>query len=353
MHRYMPELYFVASLTVLLFMLFYLKPAIMPFFVASVLAYISFPIFNLFIRVTGEKKTLSALFTLFTIFAFIVIALFVILPTVVEQVQSFINYLPILANKLDAFLYKFVGKHFPEKFHFDFSSIGAFLGSLYSQIGTIPIGNFVSKVFSGFFSAVALLINAVLIPLLIYYFLVNAEKIYRLYIAVAPSSIQGELKLLVDKVHSSLSSYLLGQILVAFFVGFYIAVGLYFVGIKYSFLIGFVAGILNMIPYVGFFSGLIPSLLLAVFDNGELAAVVGVLVVFLSEAGIENLLYPVVMSHATGINPLLILFSIFVGGYLGGFLGIVISVPVAVMIVPVFESFLEKKGDPFAGGNNR
>jgi predicted PurR-regulated permease PerM len=131
---------------------------------------------------------------------------------------------------------------------------------------------------------------------------------------------------------------------VATFVGFYIALGLYFVGIKYSFLIGFVAGVLNMIPYVGFFSGLIPSILLAIFDNGEFTYVVGVLIVFLTEIGIENLIYPIVMSRTTGINPLLVLLSIFIGGYYGGLLGIIIAVPVAVMIVPVFETFIEKKG---------
>ena len=140
--------------------------------------------------------------------------------------------------------------------------------------------------------------------------------------------------------------------LVATFVGIYIAAGLYLVGIKYALLIGFAAGDLNMIPYVGFFSGLIPSILLAIFDNGDLAYAVGVLIVFFTEVGIENFIYPIVMSKATGVNPLLVLLSIFIGGYLGGFLGIVIAVPVAVMVVPIFESFIEKKENPVAGGNN-
>ena len=98
-----------------------------------------------------------------------------------------------------------------------------------------------------------------------------------------------------------------------------------------------------MIPYVGFFSGLLPSLLLAVFDNGSLEAVLGVLAVFLTEAGLENLIYPLVMSRTTGVNPILIILFIFVGGYLGGFLGIVVAVPLAVILIPIFESFLDKK----------
>jgi len=58
------------------------------------------------------------------------------------------------------------------------------------------------------------------------------------------------------------------------------------------------------------------------------------------------------MSKTTGVNPLLVLLSIFIGGYLGGLLGIVIAVPVAVMVIPIFESFIEKKENHVACGNN-
>jgi predicted PurR-regulated permease PerM len=278
--------------------------------------------------------------------------MFIVLPTVVSQVQSFINYLPTLIERLDEFFYKSFGQHFLKLLHFDATTLQELVRGVYDKLGKIPIGDILSKLFSGVFSVITIIINAVLVPLLTYFFIINSRKIISLYIAVAPERIKEELRELLHKVHEALSSYLLGQLAVATFVGIYIAVGLYIVGIKYAFLIGFVAGVLNMIPYVGFFSGLIPSLLLAIFDNGSWGAVIGVLVVFLTEAGLENLIYPVIMSRTTGVNPLLILFSIFVGGYLGGFLGIVLAVPVAVMVVPIFDSFLQKKEGLVDSGNN-
>ncbi len=343
MSKYLPELYLFFTVLLLLLLLFLLKPALMPFFIASVLAYISSPIFSFFQQLTGRKVRLSALLTLFTLFLAFAVALFVVLPTVIDQVQSFINYLPVLAKKLDNFFYHHFGRHW--SFLHPFKSMNAteLLQELYSKLGTIPIGNLISKLFSGVFSIISIAINIVVVPFLTYYFLVEAEKIVGVYVALAPVSIQEELRELLDKVHSSLSSYLIGQMAVATFVGMYIAVGLFLVGIKYSLLIGFVAGVLNMIPYVGFFSGLLPSLLLAVFDNGSLEAVLGVLAVFLTEAGLENLIYPLVMSRTTGVNPILIILFIFVGGYLGGFLGIVVAVPLAVILIPIFESFLDKK----------
>ena len=352
MKKYLSEIYFLATLLLLIASLFFMKPAVMPFFLGSVLAYLSYPLFEVYCHITKCKRRIAAVLTIFSIFLILAIILFVVIPTVISQVQSFISFLPQMIKKLDAFIYKYLGEHFFKKINFNVSTLQAILKSAYLQLGELPVSNIVQHLFSGVFSFISFLINLVLVPLITYYLLVNAKKIKETYLLIAPSSIRDELRTLIDKVHNSLSSYLIGQMLVATFVGIYIATGLYFVGIKYALLIGFVAGILNMIPYVGFFSGLIPSVLLAILDNGDFAYVVGVLIVFLTEVGIENLIYPIVMSKTTGVNPLLVLLSIFIGGYLGGLLGIVIAVPVAVMVIPIFESFIEKKENHVACGNN-
>lgn len=342
-NRYLPEIYLFLTIVLLLLLLFSLTPALLPFFMASILAYVSLPVFDLFNQITGKRR-ISALLTILTLILILIIALFVVLPTVISQIQSFINYLPTLAKKFDSFLFSHFGKHWSIYHPFKIKNLAEIFQEIYSKLGSIPVGSIISKLFSGVFSVLSIAIDVVVVPFLTYYFLIESDKILKLYISLAPESIQPELKNLIKKVHSALSSYLVGQIAVAVFVGGYLAVGLYFVGIKYSLLIGFVAGVLNMIPYVGFFSGLLPSLLLAIFDNGSLEAVLGVLTVFLTEAGFENLIYPLVMSRTTGVNPILILLFIFTGGYLGGFLGIVVAVPLAVMLIPIFESFLEKKG---------
>jgi len=351
--RYLPEIYLFSTVLLLLLLLFLLKPALLPFFIASVLAYISLPIFDFFQQITAKRRV-SAFLTLLTLFLFSLIGLFVVIPTVIEQVQSFINYLPTLIRRLDSFFFLHFGKHWPIFHPLKMKNLAEFLQEIYSKFGSIPIGSLLSKFFSGVFSVIEIAVNIVVVPFLTYYFLIDSEKIRNIYLSLSPESIQDELEELLNRVHASLSSYLIGQMAVATFVGTYIAIGLYFVGIKYSLLIGFVAGVLNMIPYVGFFSGLIPSLFLAIFDNGSLEAVLGVLTVFLTEVGLENLIYPLVMSRTTGVNPILILLFIFVGGYIGGFLGIVVAVPLAVILIPIFESFLRKKrGSGVVYRNNR
>lgn len=343
MSRYLAEIYLTLTVLISVILLFLLKPALFPFFAASAVAYVFHPVFLFFLNLTGEKRKLSALLTILTMFFVLFFVLFIILPSVIAQVQSFFNFLPTLLKKLDSFLVAHFGKHASFHHILKFSTLKEILNEVYIKIGTVPLASLVSKLFSGVFSAISILINAVIIPFLAYYFLLNSSEILGIYVLIAPCRIHEELRELLKKVHDALSSYLIGQMSVALFVGIYISFGLFLVGIKYSLLIGFVSGVLNMIPYVGFFSGLIPSILLAVFDNGTLKAFLGVLIVFLTEVGLENLMYPVIMSKTTGINPILVLLSIFLGGYLGGVLGIVIAVPLAVMLVPIFESFSEKR----------
>jgi len=342
-NRYLAELYLTLTILLLVLSLFLLKPAVFPFFAASAVAYVFHPVFLFFLNLTGGRKKVSALLTVLAMFLVLFFALFIILPSVIAQVQGFFNFLPTLFEKLDKFFVTHFGKHVSFHHLLKFSTLREVFNEVYLKIGTIPIANLISKLFSGVFSAISIAVNAVVVPFLSYYFLINSSEIVDVYVLLAPCRIQEELRELLKKVHDALSSYLIGQMSVALFVGVYVSLGLFLVGIKYPLLIGFISGVLNMVPYVGFFSGLVPSVLLAIFDNGTLKAFLGVLVVFLTEVGIENLIYPVIMSKTTGVNPILVLLSIFLGGYLGGILGIIIAVPLAVMLVPIFENFAEKR----------
>ena len=342
--RYFPEIFIFSSITILVVSLFVMNSVIFPFFAAAASAYITYPLFLFTFKVV-KKPRISAILIVFLLILIIAGTILIILPVLIKQIESFIDYLPTLLNKIDFYISKFSGKKlFAGKFNPD--NIKEILSMVYSNISfdsSITFATFVQKLFSGVFSVASIIINLVIIPILTYYFFVDWKGIKELYIKLVPKKHRKDTEKLLEKVNESLAGYIRGQLLMALFVGAFFAVTLTAIGIRYSFLISFAAGVMNMIPYVGFYTGLIPSLLLAIFDNGDLFHIVGVIVIFLSEAAIENVIYPMVMSRTTGIKPLLIFFAIFFGATYGGFLGIVVGVPVVAMILPVFESFMEKR----------
>ncbi|SNR61131.1 AI-2E family transporter [Desulfurobacterium atlanticum] len=342
--RYFPEIFIFSSVSLLVISLFVMNSVMFPFFAAAASAYITYPLFLFTLKVV-KKTRVSALLIVFFLVLIIAGTILVILPVLIKQVESFIDYLPTLLNRIDFYLSKFLGKKlFAGKFNPE--SIKTILSTIYQNISidsSLSFATFAQKIFSGVFSIASIIINLVIIPILTYYFFVDWKGIKDLYLKLAPKKHRKETENLLEKVNESLAGYIRGQLLMALFVGLFFAVTLTAIGIRYSFLIAFAAGVMNMIPYVGFYTGLIPSLLLAIFDNGDLFHIVGVIVIFLSEAAIENVIYPMVMSRTTGIKPLLIFFAIFFGATYGGFLGIVIGVPVVAMILPVFDSFMKKR----------
>ncbi len=342
--KYFPEIFIFVSITALVISLFIMNSVIFPFFAAAASAYIVYPLF-VSLRKLFKRDNIAALVTVFLIILVIAGTLLIIFPILIKQIEGFMEYFPVLLKKIDFYLNKFLGKKlFAGKFNPE--NIKSLFSMFYNNISidnSLSFASFVQKLFSGVFSVASIAINMIIIPILTYYFFIEWRNLRNLYIKLAPKKHRAEIEKLLEKVNESLAGYIRGQLLIALFVGLFFAITLTTIGIRYSFLIAFAAGVMNMIPYVGFYTGLIPSLLLAIFDNGDLFHIVGVTIIFLSEAAIENVIYPMVMSKTTGIKPLLIFFAIFSGATYGGFLGIVIAVPVAAMILPVFYSFMEKR----------
>ncbi|WP_297446316.1 AI-2E family transporter [Desulfurobacterium sp.] len=342
--RYFPEIVVTLTITVFIIVLFMMKPVVFPFFAAMASAYISFPVFEFFLKIF-KKRQIAALLTVVLILLAILSLMLVVLPDLIKQIEEFIDYLPVLTSKIDFHLSKYIGKRvFANGFNpKNATTVFSLLYKNFSVNNSLTVAALAQKIFSGVFSIASVVINIVVIPLLSYYILVDWENLRDLYLKLIPRAYRTETAVLLDRVNDSLSGYIRGQLLMAFLVAVYFSITLTVVDIRYSFLIAVVTGIMNMIPYVGFFTGFVPSILLAVFDNGDLFHIVAVIIVFLSEVALENVIYPMVMSRTTGINPLLIIFAIFFGATYGSFLGIIVAVPVVAMILPVFDSFMMKR----------
>ncbi|OMH40829.1 AI-2E family transporter [Desulfurobacterium indicum] len=342
--KYFPEIVVISTIIIFVISLFIMKSVIFPFFAAMASAYITFPIFEFFLKLF-KKRQIAAVLTVVLILVAILGLILVIFPVLLKQIESFIDYLPVLVSKIDFYLAKYLGKKiFSGRFNpGNMKSVFSLIYRNFDINNSITVAALVQKIFSGVFSIASIAINIVVIPFLSYYILVDWENLRDLYLKLLPFEHRAETAVLIDKVNDSLSGYIRGQLLMAFLVAVYFSITLTAIGIRYSFLIAVVAGIMNMIPYVGFFTAFVPSILLAIFDNGDLFHIVAVGIVFLSEAALENVIYPMVMSRTTGINPLLIFFAVFFGATYGNFLGIIVAVPVVAMILPVFDSFMMKK----------
>ena len=137
-----------------------------------------------------------------------------------------------------------------------------------------------------------------------------------------------------------MTTFFRGQLFIALIMGTLYGVGLAVVGVRFGFLIGFAAGLLNLIPYFGTIVGLgtiIP--VAALQDGGGIWTVCGALLVFVAVQMLEGyVLTPKIMGDRTGLHPTVIIFSVFFWGIaLDGILGMILAIPLTAFFVALWR----------------
>lgn len=131
---------------------------------------------------------------------------------------------------------------------------------------------------------------------------------------------------LVTKIQRKMGSWVLGQLILSVVIFILTYVGLLILGVDYALVLALIAGLLEIVPYIGPIISVVPAAFFAFIQNPPLALAVVILYLIIQQ--IENhLLVPMVMSKSVGLNPILVILGILVGGSLGGLIGAIIAVP--------------------------
>jgi predicted PurR-regulated permease PerM len=136
-----------------------------------------------------------------------------------------------------------------------------------------------------------------------------------------------------------LGAFVKGQILVMFLLGVVYAVGLQLIGLEVGLIIGMVAGLASIIPYLGFAVGIISAVIATLFQFGiDWMQLVLVGIVFMIGQAIEGyILQPFLLGDKIGLSPVAVVFAVLAGAHLGGILGMLIALPVAAIIVVLLK----------------
>ena len=173
---------------------------------------------------------------------------------------------------------------------------------------------------------------------IIIYLLADLPQVQESLKRAVPLPYQATAEALSHKLEDSVGGYFRGQIIIALLVGVFTGVGFTLFGVPLGLLLGFLAGIFNLVPYLGAIVSLVPALLLAA-GVGWLQ-IVGVLVVFTLVNQLEtHLLSPLILGRTTRLHPVTVILAILIGAQLFGLLGAVFAVPIAAFLKLVFEDY--------------
>ncbi len=174
-----------------------------------------------------------------------------------------------------------------------------------------------------------------LVPLFSFFFLRDSRRIMRGLISLTPNRYFEMVLDIYDHVSWQLAHFIRGRIIEASIIGLVVWMGLSLTDIRYAPILGLIAGITNLVPYIGPIVGMIPGLIIALVDLGMGGQFWWILCVYLliAQVILDNfILIPILISRVSNLHPLLVILAIVMGGKLYGVLGMIIGVPIASII---------------------
>ncbi len=193
-------------------------------------------------------------------------------------------------------------------------------------------GEAASRVLSLLASVVGLLATLIVIPVLSLYLLMEAPQLTRDLMRVIPLKSQPKALAFLHDLDNVLGGFIRGQLTVGATIGVCITIALLVLHVKYAVLIGVMAGLLDVIPYVGALVGFVPSVTLALANDGWQHALIVALVfagIFQAEG---HFIAPRIVSESVGLTPLMVIVAILIGGELLGIAGMFLAVPIAAVL---------------------
>ncbi len=308
-----------------------LRSVLMPFVAGIIIGYLLDPWATKFQK-TGMSRTWATVTVILLVILIMVPGLLLLFGLIDEQLGRFIvaipDYLGNFSNKIESVLVRLqdeIPGLQPEKIR---EYIRSNLANGFKLLGNLLRG----LITSGF--ALANVVSLILItPIVAFYMLRDWDTFVAKVDDLLPQSSKKSIEQQAREIDRILASFIRGQLSVCVILGTFYAVGLYLVGLDLGILVGFLAGILSFIPYVGTISGFIAGMAIAFaqFDTWvPIAQVVGVFLVGQFLEG--NFLTPKLVGDSVGLHPVWVMFALLAGGVLLGFLGLMIAVPVAAII---------------------
>lgn len=304
----------------------FLAVIMLPVVISALLYYLLKPIVDL-LEKAGVSRITAITLVFIVLSGLLIWGVAVAVPSLVDQILTFADNLPsylkegekqvnllLKNNQFNAIRPQL------ENMVNNFSSKAADYAETFSKSAVNWVGNVASLVTR---VAVAIMIS----PFILFYLLRDSGKFKERFIEFLPTKIRQPSLRVLSNINAQLSSYVQGQVTVAIVVAILFSIMFSVIQLRYATTLAIIAGILNMVPYLGSFLAMIPAFILAMVAGPIM--VVKVAVVFMIEQTIEGrFVTPLVIGSKLNIHPITILFVLLTAGSMFGVWGVFLAIPI-------------------------
>lgn len=339
------------------------QAVLMPVAIAAVLAYLLNPVVS-WLSHHNLPRTVSVVAVFAVFILFIVGIVFWVGPSLQRQGVAFAKNLPAYSQHVQGlittgsnFINRFMESaqtraeqvNQPDKIHgYGMSLLNEGISWIQQKIPAMveTLGHFAKNSIGGVFGIFGTLVSLILVPILLFFFLLESPSIkknWSAYLPLPPSYFKDEVVSLLLEINNIIIYFFRGQLLVSLVDGALIAVALMiFVRLDFAPLLGLLVGILGLIPYAGVIICWIPAVLIAAAQFGDWWHPLLVTIIFLAANNIDGIfISPKIVGHSVGLHPLTIILSVITWSIvLGGLMGALLAVPLTASLMVILKRYV-------------
>lgn len=321
----------IVAIFLALAFIFLIRDILLTVFIAIILAAVLEPLVN---RLEQRKipRPLGVFFIYILLITFFTIVIRMLIPPLTEQTRSLASNLPDLWNRV---LENFQSVR-------DYSQEQGYLEAIKRGLEGVE-GNLSRAATSAYGVIIALfrnVVNFLLIMVFTFYLVIQKDAFAKILRALTPTTYHHYVTGLAERIQSKIGSWARGQLLLGCIIGTLSFFGLMFILPHYALVLAIIAGMTELVPYLGPILGSIPAIFLGLTVSPwhGLAVLILYLVIQWFE---NNLIVPQVMKRQVGLNPVVIIMAMMIGARLIGLVGVILAVPVATSIGLVLKDFID------------
>jgi predicted PurR-regulated permease PerM len=316
--------------------LWLLSPVLTPFAVAAVLAYVLVPLVDRMAAGAGRVRLPRwlAVVVVELLFALALVSVLLLLvPILARELPLLREQIPALAARFDAVVSPWLAQ-FGIEVALDAASVKAWAlkylnanwsDSAWALLASARIGGSLLLTVAG---------NLVLIPLVLFYLLLDWHGLMRRTAALVPPRLAPAVGRFAADCNLILGQYLRGQLLVLAILAVFFTTALWLVGLDLALPVGVFTGLAFFVPYLGFGLGLLLATMSALLQFGSVGGVLAVWAVYALGQILESaLLTPRLVGESIGLHPLAVIFALLAFGQLLGLVGILLALPISAVLV--------------------
>jgi len=329
--------YWTIAASILLIFLWLLGDILLPFVLGAAIAYLLDPIVDRLERL-GTGRVLGTILILMAAFFVLFFIFLLLIPLAIDQFRLLAAAAPDLVTSVQALVLNQIASISPES---------EALNSTVSNLSTMAqekLGIIFGSVMASAISLIDVIMLIVITPVVAVYLLVDWDRILEKINELLPLDHASVVRSLASEIDSTLSAFVRGMIAVCLVLGIYYATALSLIGLEFGLIIGFIAGLVSFIPYVGALLGGVLAIGLALIqfwgDFELVALVVGVFIVGQIFEG--NILTPKLVGNSVGLHPVSLILALSLFGAFFGFIGLLLAVPLAASAGVILRFFIKK-----------